>query len=52
VGCCGGLLVLAFEGENDFELWVSVTGRHPNERGHAIAAETIVDFLHPRARTR
>ena len=38
-------LLPAFAGEDDVDLWISPTDQHPNEKGHAIAAEAIADFL-------
>lgn len=41
-------LLPAFEGQDEAGLWVSSEDQHPNERGHAIAAEAMVGFLAPR----
>jgi len=38
-------LLSAFEAENEVDLWISPTDQHPNEKGHAIAAEAIADLL-------
>ena len=38
-------LLPAFQSENDADLWISKTDQHPNERGHAIAADAIANFL-------
>ena len=38
-------LLPAFEGEDEVDLWISPTDQHPNEKGHAIAAEAMADFL-------
>ena len=38
-------LLPAFEGHVDTDLWVHPGDQHPNEIGHAIAAEAIADFV-------
>ena len=38
-------LLPAFEGKRAPELWVSALDQHPNELGHAIAAESMRPFL-------
>jgi len=35
----------AFEGREYTDLWVHPSDQHPNEIGHAIAAESIADFI-------
>jgi len=41
-------LLPVFEDESEVDLWTSSTDQHPNERGHTIAAETIIESLEPR----
>ena len=38
-------LLPAFSGQSALDLWVSALDQHPNEEGHAIAANAIYDFL-------
>jgi hypothetical protein len=38
-------LLPAFLGENAASLWVSPLDQHPNEKGHALAAEAMREFL-------
>jgi lysophospholipase L1-like esterase len=38
-------LFSAFEGRDYADLWVHGSDQHPNEKGHAIAADAIADFL-------
>ena len=38
-------LLPAFRGEDASALWISPLDQHPNERGHAIAAQAITEFL-------
>ena len=38
-------LLPAFLGEDGPELWISSYDQHPNEKGHAIAAEAMLPFL-------
>lgn len=35
----------AFKGQSYTDLWVHPSDQHPNEKGHAIAAKAIADFL-------
>lgn len=35
----------AFKGQSYMDLWVHPSDQHPNEKGHAIAARAIADFL-------
>jgi lysophospholipase L1-like esterase len=34
-----------FEGRPYASLWVHASDQHPNEEGHAIAAEALADFI-------
>jgi len=43
-------LLPAFLGQDAASLWVSALDQHPNERGHAIAARALADFLEPLVR--
>jgi lysophospholipase L1-like esterase len=38
-------LLPAFKGQSYTDLWVHPADQHPNEKGHAIAADAIADFL-------
>jgi len=38
-------LTPGFLGENDRTLWVASNDQHPNEKGHRIAAETLLPYL-------
>lgn len=38
-------LLPAFRGRNGPDLWVSAFDQHPNERAHAIAAESLLPFV-------
>ena len=38
-------LTPGFLGRNERELWLSPSDQHPNERGHAIAAETLYPYV-------
>ena len=44
-------LTTGFMGQTDRTLWVSANDQHPNEKGHAVAAETLFSYvrqvLHP-----
>ena len=35
----------AFKGEKDADLWVHPTDHHPNEIGHAIAAQVLAESI-------
>lgn len=35
----------AFEGQDYEDLWVHASDQHPNERGHAIAADALADWI-------
>jgi len=38
-------LTPGFIGEKDYELWVASHNQHPNEKGHRIAATTLLPFI-------
>jgi lysophospholipase L1-like esterase len=38
-------LFAAFEGQPYTDMWVHPSDQHPNEKGHAIAAQAIADFV-------
>ena len=38
-------LLPAFMGMDGTQLWVSPFDQHPNERGHAVAAEAMLPFI-------
>jgi hypothetical protein len=38
-------LTPGFIGEEDSELWVANNNQHPNEKGHQIAATTLLPFI-------
>ena len=38
-------LLTAFRGQDYLDLWVHPSDQHPNEKGHAIAAEAMTEFL-------
>ena len=40
-------LVPRFEGQDERSLWVHPTDQHPNDRGHRLIAEGVLDYLSP-----
>jgi hypothetical protein len=45
-------LLSTYLGRDAPSLWVSTFNQHPNEHGHALAAESIYGFLEPIIRAR
>ena len=40
-------LVPRFQGQDERSLWVHPTDQHPNDRGHRLIAEGVLDYLSP-----